>query len=88
MDRAGLHNFRIQRYGDPASNEELIDLDVQETSEDAHDKGKTQIINALESNAPAGKQDLNNTSSLTLKIIFWRKIRCMPEAMQPRDTQQ
>ena len=66
MDRAGLHNARIQTYGPPGNNEVLIDLAEQETSEQSLDKGKTQIINALESNAPAGKQDLNNASSLTL----------------------
>ncbi len=66
LQKAGLQRARIQRYGVPANNEVLIDLDVQETSEQALDKGKVRIISALETNAPAGKQDLNNTSSLTL----------------------
>jgi preprotein translocase subunit SecF len=66
MDRAGLHNARIQSYGGAGSNEELIDLPVQETSEQALDQGKTKIISALETNAPAGKPDLNNSSALTL----------------------
>src|SRR3974390_359789 len=39
MDRAGLHNVRIQRYGPLANNEMLIDLAVQETSEQALDQG-------------------------------------------------
>jgi preprotein translocase subunit SecF len=65
MDRAGLHHARIQRFG-TGTNEVLIDLALQETSEQALDKGKIQIINALETNVPAGKQDLNNTSNLTL----------------------
>ena len=71
--RAGLQRARIQRYGVPANNEVLIDLDVQETSEQALDKGKVQIIGALETNAPAGKQDLNNTSSLTLSNYLLEK---------------
>jgi preprotein translocase subunit SecF len=50
-----------------ANNEVLIDLDVRETNEQALDRGKTQIINALETNAPVGKTDLNNASSLTIK---------------------
>ena len=54
MDRAGLHHARIQRFG-TGTNEVLIDLALQETSEQALDKGKTQIINALETNAP-GRQ--------------------------------
>jgi len=73
MDRAGLHNAKIQRYGAPSDNQVLIDLDVQETNEQALDKGKTQIINALETNAPAGKQDLNNSSSLAVKNYLMEK---------------
>ena len=66
LARAGLKNARVQAYG-PASNDEvLIALDIQETSEQALDRGKTQIIQALQSNAPGGKQDLNNASSLTI----------------------
>jgi preprotein translocase subunit SecF len=67
MDQAGLHHARIQRFGPTNNNEVLIDLPLQETNEQALDRGKTQIINALETNAPAGKQDLNNSSSLTLQ---------------------
>ena len=67
IDRAGLKNARVQRYGQVSNNEVLIQLDIQETSEQALDKGKTQIIQALEgsvSSANSGKQDLNNASSL------------------------
>jgi preprotein translocase subunit SecF len=73
LDRAGLHNFRLQRYGQLGDNEILIDLDVQETSEQALDLGKTKIINALEKNAPADKQDLNNSSSLTIRDYLLQK---------------
>jgi len=73
MDHAGLHNAKIQRYGLTSDNEELIDLDVRETSEQALDQGKLQIINTLETNAPAGKQDLNNSSSLTIKNYLMDK---------------
>ncbi len=66
LARAGLKNARVQAYGPAANNEVLIALDIQETSEQALDKGKIQIIQALQSNAPAGKQDLNNASSLTI----------------------
>ena len=67
MDRAGLHHARIQSLLEGNANEVLIDLSLQETSEQALDQGKLAIINALEKNPPAGKQDLNNTSFLTLK---------------------
>jgi preprotein translocase subunit SecF len=73
MDRAGLHNARIQSYGSPGSDEVLIDVSEQETSEQALDRSKTQIINALESNAPADKQDLNNTGFLTIKNYLMQK---------------
>jgi preprotein translocase subunit SecF len=73
MDRAGLHNARIQSYGSPGSNELLIDVSEQETSEQALDRSKTQIINALESNAPSDKQDLNNSSFLTIKNYLMQK---------------
>ena len=73
LDRVGLHNAKIQRYGQLANNEVLVDLDVQETSEAALDKGKAQIIGALETAGPAGKQDLNNASSLTIKNTLLEK---------------
>jgi preprotein translocase subunit SecF len=84
MDRAGLHNAKIQRYGQVGNNEVLIDLAQKETSEQALDQGKLQIINALETSAPAGKQcgatsnsaggcDLNNASSLTVKNYLMDK---------------
>jgi preprotein translocase subunit SecF len=66
LQKAGLQRARIQRFGRPSDNEVLIALDEQETSEQALDRGKTEIINALETNAPSGKQDLNNAGSLTI----------------------
>ncbi len=73
MDRAGLHDARIQSFGGAGSNEILIDLSLRETSEQALDRGKTQIIDALEKNAPAGKPDLNNTSALSLSAYLMQK---------------
>jgi len=73
MDRVGLRNAKIQRYGQIANNEILVDLDVRETSEQALDQGKLKIIQALEGNAPAGKTDLNNASSLTIKNYLMDK---------------
>lgn len=73
MDRAGLKDPKIQPYDRPEYNEVLIDLDVRETSESALDQGKLKIINALEKNAPAGKVDLNNASSLTIKNYLMDK---------------
>jgi preprotein translocase subunit SecF len=73
MDRAGLHDARIQTYGTPGSNEVLIDVSEQETNEQALDRGKLQIINALETNAPPDKQDLNNSSFLTVKSFLLQK---------------
>jgi preprotein translocase subunit SecF len=73
MDRAGLHDPKIQRYGLASNNEVLIDLALKETSEQALDRGKIQIIGALEKDTPAGKSDLNNASSLTIKNYLMDK---------------
>jgi len=67
MDRAGLRDPKIQTYGTASNNEVLIDLSQKETNEQAIDQGKLQIIGALQSNPPAGKQDLNNASALAVK---------------------
>ncbi len=66
IEHLGLKNARVQRYGDPGSNEVLISLDIQETSEQDLSKGKDQIIRALETHGVADKQDLNNASSIKL----------------------
>jgi preprotein translocase subunit SecF len=73
LDRVGLRNAKIQTYDRPELNKVLIDLPEQETSEAALDKGKAQIIGALETSAPAGKTDLNNASSLTIKDYLLQK---------------
>jgi preprotein translocase subunit SecF len=73
MDQAGLKNARIQRYGAPANNEVLIGVSEQETNEQALDRSKTAIINALEPNAPQGKADLNNASVLTVTNYLLQK---------------
>jgi len=71
MDRANLRNAKIQRYG--TNNEVLIDLDVRETTEQALDQGKAQIINALETNIPTGKEDLNNAPVLSVANYLLEK---------------
>ena len=75
MDRAGLKNPRIQRFGPVSANEVLIDLGLQETSEAALDRGKNTIIQALQTQNPAnqGKQDLNNTGVATLEQYLLQK---------------
>jgi preprotein translocase subunit SecF len=73
LDKVGLHNAKIQGYDRPENNEVLIDLAQQETNETVLDKGKAQIISALETNVPAGKVDLNNASSLTIKNYLLEK---------------
>ena len=66
LDRAGLRDPQVVPYSDPKLNERLIDLSLDETSEQALEQGKDAIVKALESNVPEGKQDLNNASALTL----------------------
>jgi preprotein translocase subunit SecF len=72
MDRIGYHNARIRTFGGAGSNDLLIDLPQEQTGSQALDQGKQQIIDALRTNAPAGKQDLNNSSSLALSAYLLR----------------
>ena len=67
LDRAGLKNARIQADTHPGSNELLISLDIRETSEQALDQGKENIIKALQTTAEPGKTDLNNTGYTSLQ---------------------
>ena len=66
LDRAGLHNARLQSLGVAGSNEILIDLPQEVSSQQELEGPKDQIIRTLGANKPAGKNDLNNTSSLAL----------------------
>ena len=73
LDRAGLHDPRIQRFGPTSDNEVLVDLGMRETSESALDQGKNTIIRALEPQDAAGKQDLNNTGAAGLQQYLMQK---------------
>ncbi len=75
LDRVGLHDPKIQdihEVGQAVSDQVLIDLDVRETSEQALDQGKTNIIKALESKGSADN-DLNNVSFLRIKNYLMDK---------------
>ena len=72
LDRAGLKNATIQADTRSGSNELLIKLDIRETSEQALDAGKENIIKALQTTAEPGKADLNNTGATTLKDYLLR----------------
>ncbi|HEX3091990.1 MAG TPA: protein translocase subunit SecF [Candidatus Angelobacter sp.] len=69
LDKAGLHNATIQRYGNPTDNEVVIKLDLKETSEADLDKGKIQILNALETNPVQGKQNINNSDRIGFAAV-------------------
>ena len=75
MDRAGLKDPKIQRYGEAANNEVLVALEQRETSEAALDQGKNTIIKALETSGAQqeGKQDLNNTGPSSLQQYLLAK---------------
>ena len=66
LQKAGLHNFRIQQLRSGGTNEELISLDQKETSEQSLGEGKTKIIAALSGNSPTAKPDLNNASKAVI----------------------
>jgi preprotein translocase subunit SecF len=67
LDRAGLKNATLQADTRPGSNELLIKLDLRETSEQALDQGKEDIIKALQATAEPGKSDLNNIGYTSLQ---------------------
>jgi len=72
LDKAGLRNARIQHLGSTGSataNEVMIALDEKDTSETDLSKGKNLIINALETNSPEGKQDLNNSDRVGFSAV-------------------
>jgi preprotein translocase subunit SecF len=73
LDRAGLHDPRIQRFGPTSDNEVLVDLGISETSEAALDVGKNTIVRALEPPNAAGKQDINNTGAASLQQYLMQK---------------
>lgn len=69
LDKANLHNAKIQRYDIPAANEVVISLDEKDTSEADLDHGKNLIINALETNPVAGKRNFNNSDRVGFAAV-------------------
>src|SRR5690349_23546897 len=69
LDKAGLHNATIQRYGNPTENEVVIKLDLKETSEADLSKGKNQIINALETHPVSGEENINNSDRIGFTAV-------------------
>lgn len=73
VDKAGLHDARIQEpYGPAANNEVLVTLSRSETTESAIDQGRAAIVSTLAQNYAGnsaqnqGKLDLDNISSSAL----------------------
>jgi preprotein translocase subunit SecF len=85
LDKAGLHNAVIQRFGEASSNEVVIKLDLKETSEADLDKGKEGIINALETNAVAGKQNINNSDRIGFSAVRGALLTRDPMHAAPAD---
>jgi preprotein translocase subunit SecF len=69
LDKANLHNAVIQSYGESSSNEVVIKLDLKETQEADLDKGKNEIINALETNPVPGKRNINNSDRIGFSVV-------------------
>jgi preprotein translocase subunit SecF len=72
IDRAGIHDARIQTYGTSAQHQVAISLAQKETQESALDTGRQTIVQALNANysttgaSNQGKLDLDNASEGTL----------------------
>ncbi|PYY17275.1 MAG: protein translocase subunit SecF [Acidobacteria bacterium] len=63
VDDSGYHDAEIQRLGAAAQNELIIRLPQRETSEQSLDRGRSEIIAAMEKyfGGEQGKLDLNNS---------------------------
>jgi preprotein translocase subunit SecF len=85
LDKAGLHNAAIQRYGNAADNEVVIKLDLKETSDAELDKGKKQIINALETNPVPGKQNINNSDWIGFAAVRQALLASDPVHAEPAE---
>ncbi len=76
MDRAGIHDSRIQPYGTVAQKQVAISLAQKETQESALDTGRETIVQALNTNysttgaANAGKLDLDNAGQASLAQLL------------------
>jgi len=88
LDKAGLHNAVIQRYGNAGDNEVVVKLDEKETSEADISKGKNQIINALETNPVEGKQDLNNSDRVGFAAVRTALVARDPMHADPAQYEQ
>jgi preprotein translocase subunit SecF len=77
IDKAGLHDARIQEpYGPAANNEVLVTLSLNATSQSAIDQGRATIVDTLSQNYSSGsasnqgKLDLDNVSPSALASWF------------------
>lgn len=72
VDRAGIHDARIQSYGPAANHQVIISLAQKETRETNLEAGRATIVRALQTNysaagrTAAGKLDLDNAGRGTL----------------------
>lgn len=69
LDKAGLHNARIQHAAGVTQNEVVIALDEKDTNEADLSRGKNQIIAALETNPQPGKQNINNSDMIGVASV-------------------
>jgi preprotein translocase subunit SecF len=69
LDKAGLHNARIQHASGVVKNEVVIALDEKDTNEADLERGRNLIIQALETNPQPGKQNLNNSDKVGFATV-------------------
>ena len=69
LDKANLHNARIQVLSGVTANEVVVGLDEKETGGSAdQSEGKNRIITALEHN-PGGRQNINNSDRIGFAAV-------------------
>ena len=76
VEEAGYRDAKIQPLGAASNNEVLVSLPQQETSEQALDKGRAEIVASLEKyfgSSEQGKFDVNNASSTQIADFLLSK---------------
>jgi preprotein translocase subunit SecF len=95
IDRAGIHDARLQAFGPVSNNQVIISLAQQETRESNLEQGRTTIVQALERNYSKagananGKLDLDNVGRRSLAdYIAQQDPEHLSAAGEARYTQQ
>ena len=78
VDKAGLHDARIQRVGPAANNEFMVDIGIQHTSENDLTANRFAVENALKASSLANDYEIRNVEIVGPQVgnqLKWQAIR-------------